>query len=108
MKDQIIREIEQSMLSYLDNAQMKQLHAALEHAFFNKTVSPIDAAEAVEEESAGYVPGSKAGGGMQRKDHPLLQNYSDKDADGSGPSNCPHHDGRSEKLPGAVSARNGV
>ena len=30
---------------------MKQLHAALEHAFFNKTVSPIDAAEAVEEES---------------------------------------------------------
>ena len=51
MKDQIIREIEQSMLSYLDNAQMKRLHAALEHAFFNKTVSPIDAAEAVEEES---------------------------------------------------------
>lgn len=48
MKDQIIREIEQSMLAYLDNAQMKQLHATLEHAFFNKTVSESDAAEAAE------------------------------------------------------------
>ena len=51
MKDQIIREIEQSMLSHLDNAQMKQLHLALEHAFFNKTVSECDAANAAEDES---------------------------------------------------------
>lgn len=39
------------MLSYLDNAQMKQLHAVLEHAFFNKSVSETDPAEAVEHES---------------------------------------------------------
>lgn len=51
MKDQIIREIEQSMLSYLDNAQMKQLHAALEHAFFNKTVSQGNAEEEADEGS---------------------------------------------------------
>lgn len=51
MKDQIIREIEQSMLAYLDNAQMKQLHLALEHAFFNKTVTENDAAEATEDSS---------------------------------------------------------
>lgn len=55
MKDQIIREIEQSMLSYLDNAQMKQLHAALEHAFFNKTVSQGDAEEGAEEDSNDLV-----------------------------------------------------
>lgn len=45
MKDQIIREIEQSMLSHLNNAQMKQLHSALEHAFFNKAVSEVDPSE---------------------------------------------------------------
>ena len=45
MKDQIIREIEQSMLNHLNNAQMKQLHSALEHAFFNKAVSEVDPSE---------------------------------------------------------------
>ena len=42
MKDHIIREIEQSMLAHLNNAQMKQLRLALEHAFYNKAVSEID------------------------------------------------------------------
>lgn len=42
MKDQIIREIEQSMLPYLNNAQMKQLHLALDHALFNKIVTEAD------------------------------------------------------------------
>lgn len=45
MKDQIIREIEHSMLPHLNNAQMQQLRMALEHAFYNKSVSLLDPSE---------------------------------------------------------------
>ena len=39
MKNQIIIDIEQSMLSYLDNAQMEQLHFVLSHALWNVDIS---------------------------------------------------------------------
>lgn len=51
MKDYIIREIEQSMMPHLNNAQMKQLRMALEHAFYNKCVTELDPSEAVEDTS---------------------------------------------------------
>lgn len=51
MKDKIIREIEHSMLPHLNNAQMQQLRMALEHAFYNKSVSELDPLEATTEDS---------------------------------------------------------
>ncbi len=42
MKETIIREIEQAMLPFLDNSQMKQLQGALIKAFWNKDVSVTD------------------------------------------------------------------
>lgn len=42
MKETIIREIEQAMLPFLDNSQMKQLQGALIKAFWNKDVSITD------------------------------------------------------------------
>ena len=51
MKDKIIREIEQSMLPHLNNAQMQQLRMALEHAFYNKSVSELDPSEAITDDS---------------------------------------------------------
>ena len=38
MKDKIITEIEQAMVSSLDNAQMKLLHDVLDHAFWGKEI----------------------------------------------------------------------
>ena len=55
MKDQIIREIEHSMLPHLNNAQMQQLRMALEHAFYNKCVSDLDPAEAAADDSNDLV-----------------------------------------------------
>ncbi len=39
MKETIIREIEQAMLPYLDNAQLKKLHSALNHSLWNKQIT---------------------------------------------------------------------
>ena len=39
MKDELITEIMQSMLPYLDNAQLKRLKQAMEHTLFNYDVS---------------------------------------------------------------------
>lgn len=51
MKDHVIQEIEQSMLPHLNNAQMKQLRMALEHAFYNKCVTEAEPLEEVQDES---------------------------------------------------------
>lgn len=45
MKQLFITEVEQSLLSVLDNAQMKALHEALTHALWGKDVIAIDSAE---------------------------------------------------------------
>lgn len=42
MKDNLIREIEQAMLPYLDNAQMKQLQSALNRVLWNKQITIAD------------------------------------------------------------------
>ena len=42
MKDNLIREIEQAMLPYLDNAQMKQLQGALNRVLWNKQITVAD------------------------------------------------------------------
>lgn len=39
MNDQLITDIEQAMLPFLDNAQTKQLHDVLNHFLWNKTIS---------------------------------------------------------------------
>lgn len=39
MKEKLIMEIEQAMLSSLDNAQMKQLHEVLSHCLWNKQIT---------------------------------------------------------------------
>lgn len=45
MKEKVILDIEQAMLSELDNAQMKKLHEVLSYIFWNKEISEIDNAE---------------------------------------------------------------
>ena len=42
MKDNLIREIEQAMLPFLDNAQMKQLQGALNRVLWNKQITVAD------------------------------------------------------------------
>ena len=42
MKDNLIREIEQAMLPYLDNAQMKQLQCVLDNLLWNKQITIAD------------------------------------------------------------------
>ena len=49
MKQLFITEVEQSLLSILDNAQMKALHEALTHALWGKDVVAIDSAEPLPE-----------------------------------------------------------
>lgn len=44
MKNQLITEIETAMLPFLDNAQLKQLHYALNHALWNKTITESESA----------------------------------------------------------------
>ena len=47
MKDQIIAEIERSMLPHLDNAQREQLHATLITTLGNIAMVPIDSEQQV-------------------------------------------------------------
>lgn len=42
MKQLFITEVEQSLLSILDNAQMKALHEALTHALWGKSIVAVD------------------------------------------------------------------
>ena len=44
MKQLFITEVEQSLLSVLDNAQMKALHEALTHALWGKNIVAVDSA----------------------------------------------------------------
>ena len=44
MKQLFITEVEQSLLSILDNAQMKALHEALTHALWGKNIVAVDSA----------------------------------------------------------------
>ena len=45
MKEKLIRDIEQAMLPYLDNAQLKRLQDVLANVFWNKEVSPLTYSE---------------------------------------------------------------
>ncbi len=47
MKDTTITEIEQAMLPYLDNAQLKKLHDVLNHALFGKEIVVSDLHDAL-------------------------------------------------------------
>ncbi|MEG2930058.1 MAG: integrase, partial [Oscillospiraceae bacterium] len=47
MKERTIMEIEQAMLSSLNNAQMKQLHEVLTHTLWGKEIINTDIATAV-------------------------------------------------------------
>lgn len=42
MKETVIREIEQAMLPFLDNAQLKSLHSALNNVLWNKNITIAD------------------------------------------------------------------
>lgn len=44
VKQLFITEVEQSLLSILDNAQMKALHEALTHALWEKNIVAVDSA----------------------------------------------------------------
>ena len=50
MKETIIREIEQAMLPYLDNAQLKKLHSALNHSLWNKQIIIEEPSELFDDE----------------------------------------------------------
>ncbi|MBE6889555.1 MAG: integrase [Ruminococcaceae bacterium] len=50
MKESIIREIEQAMLPYLDNAQLKKLHSALNHSLWNKQITIEEPSELFDDE----------------------------------------------------------
>ena len=54
MKDRLITEIETAMLPYLDNAQLKQLHDVLNHAFWNKSISEADSSLPAQEEISNF------------------------------------------------------
>lgn len=54
MKENIIREIEQAMLPYLDNAQLKKLHCALNNSLWNKQITIADTSVLPEDESNNY------------------------------------------------------
>lgn len=54
MKENIIREIEQAMLPYLDNAQLKKLHCALNNSLWNKQITIADTSVLSEDESNNY------------------------------------------------------
>ena len=45
MKEKLIRDIEQAMLPYLDNAQLKRLQSVLENVLWDKVVSPTSISE---------------------------------------------------------------
>lgn len=54
MKENIIREIEQAMLPYLDNAQLKKLHCVLNNSLWNKQITIADTSVLSEDESNNY------------------------------------------------------
>ena len=43
MKDELVAEVMQQMLPYLDNAQLKQLRLVMEHTLFHYDISDIAA-----------------------------------------------------------------
>ena len=45
MKERLIRDIEQAMLPYLDNAQLKRLQSVLENVLWDKVVSSTSISE---------------------------------------------------------------
>ena len=55
MKENLIREIEQAMLPYLDNAQMKQLQNALNRVLWNKQITVADPSVVDEPEDFGLL-----------------------------------------------------
>ncbi len=55
MKENLIREIEQAMLPYLDNAQMKQLQNALNRVLWNKQITIADPSVVDEPEDFGLL-----------------------------------------------------
>lgn len=55
MKQHLITEIEHGMISYLDNAQMEQLHRILQHCLYDVEVKMNESFDADEEENAFYV-----------------------------------------------------
>lgn len=55
MKENLIREIEQAMLPYLDNAQMKQLQNALNRVLWNKQITIADPSFVDEPEDFGLL-----------------------------------------------------
>lgn len=55
MKENLIREIEQAMLPYLDNAQMKQLQNALNRVLWNKQITVADPSIVDEPEDFGLL-----------------------------------------------------
>ena len=55
MKENIIREIEQAMLPYLDNAQMKQLQGALNRVLWNKQITVADPSMSDEPNDSGLM-----------------------------------------------------
>lgn len=54
MKENIIREIEQAMLPYLDNAQLKKLHCVLNNSLWNKQITIADTSVLSEDETNNY------------------------------------------------------
>ena len=54
MKDELVAEVMQQMLPYLDNAQLKQLRLVMEHTLFHYDISDI-AAKAEEDDSGVLV-----------------------------------------------------
>lgn len=54
MKNQLITEIETAMLPFLDNAQLKQLHYALNHALWNKTITESESATFVQDDISNF------------------------------------------------------
>lgn len=53
MKENLIREIEQAMLPYLDNAQLEKLHSALNHSLWDKQIINAEPSNVIEPETNG-------------------------------------------------------
>jgi len=55
MKETVIREIEQAMLPFLDNAQLKSLHSALNNVLWNKNITIADPSTVEEPNDMGLL-----------------------------------------------------
>lgn len=53
MKDELVAEVMQQMLPYLDNAQLKQLRLVMEHTLFHYDIS--DSTAKPEEDDSGVL-----------------------------------------------------